>query len=119
MHDLVKAMAFAVMAMTATGLSAQQAGANVDRLTIHVDGLSSEQRDAIANEFAQTGEFHISYACVPAGILVIEPSMQGSGISNGSQARTVVLSHVSGLTTTVLDRSAAEVEALCMNARNP
>ena len=41
---------------------------------LHVNDLTSGERDAIARDLADQGEMRVSFACVPAGILVLEPT---------------------------------------------
>lgn len=51
---------------------AQQPAATPPRITMHVTDLTSADRDALARDLAISGGSRIAFACVPAGILVLE-----------------------------------------------
>src|SRR6185295_15235398 len=53
-------------------LSAQNTPASSSALVLHVDGLTSGTRDAIVQDLTHDGEFRVSYACVPAGLIILE-----------------------------------------------
>ena len=53
-------------------LNAQNGSSNGAPLVLHVDGLTSGTRDAIVQDLTHDGEFRVSYACVPAGLIILE-----------------------------------------------
>lgn len=53
-------------------LNAQNNSASSTSLVLHVDGLTSGTRDAIVQDLTHDGEFRVSYACVPAGLIILE-----------------------------------------------
>lgn len=112
MHYLVKAMAFAAVAMTTPRIAAQDDPDG--RLALHVDGLTGEMRDAIALDLAVSNTFRIRYACVPAGILVIEAVAHARQVD---PARDVVAAHAGSRRITAMASSDADLEALCANTR--
>jgi hypothetical protein len=53
-------------------LNAQNAPTGSAPLVLHVEGLTSGTRDAIVQDLTHDGEFRVSYACVPAGLIILE-----------------------------------------------
>jgi hypothetical protein len=53
-------------------LNAQDHSTTSSALVLHVDGLTSGTRDAIVQDLTHDGEFRVSYACVPAGLIILE-----------------------------------------------
>ena len=69
----VRAMALLVVVFSmALELRAQRTGS--DLVAYQVSGLTSAARDQLAQQAEQGGEVKLTYACVPAGILVFEPA---------------------------------------------
>ncbi|MBX2977884.1 MAG: hypothetical protein KF905_01190 [Flavobacteriales bacterium] len=85
---------------------------------VRVAGLTSASRDAIARELQHNNEVRLSYACVPAGILVFEPVR--SGDREQTKLRTAsalaLVIRQQDLEETSMDRTRAE--ELCSQARN-
>ena len=85
---------------------------------VRVAGLTSEERDAVVHELAQTGEARMAFACVPAGVMVFEPTPNRNrdavvlSVVNVLEART----HRERILEIPL--SLADAEAACAEARN-
>jgi hypothetical protein len=56
----------------AAGLSPAQS-TQPDRLILHIADLTSAESDALSREFEQRGHAHVAFACIPTGMLVLEP----------------------------------------------
>lgn len=89
-----------------------------ERLTIYVEGLSSETRDDLARELKRTGDAHIAFACVPAGIVVLEARQGFSRAELESRTNTILSSRVNTARTRRTDLTIAQAEAACEQARN-
>lgn len=63
-----------------------------------VSGLTASDRDSITRQVDQAGAVRLTYACVPAGILVFEPV--------SGPARTDVKHHVEGILASRFGRTA-------------
>ena len=120
MEYLVRTMAISALVMIApvSGSMAQTANDPDQRMTLHIDGLTSNERDAIAIELSAGGEFRISYACVPAGILVIERIGTSMQEIDRSHAEAVVRGHIAAREMTTLSASQTDLEAECMTTRD-
>ena len=94
-------------------LRAQTDGTPPQRVAYHIEGITEQERDAIALDLAANTELHIAFACVPAGILVIEGSTTDQG-----RASTAVQQHVGSKTTTIDTRTQQDLETACENIRN-
>ncbi len=111
------AATLAVILFSSEKASAQ---APVDRhaMNLQVRGLTSAMRDGLAQDLKRDGHYRIAFACVPAGILILEPTTNAGGRS--AEASTLPLIHQridrALITTSDLDRNAAE--ARCAEVRN-
>ena len=94
-------------------LRAQTDGTPPQRVAYHIEGITEQERDAIALDLSATTELHIAFACVPAGILVIEGSTTDQG-----RANTTIRQHIGSKTSTIDTRSQEDLEAACENIRN-
>lgn len=83
-----------------------------------VEGLTSDDRDRIARQFAIEGDFRIVFACMPAGIVVIEAVREDKGEAAFLAATTRLRAGVPGRSPVPDDRSMAELEEACSDARN-
>ncbi len=61
---------FLFMLLACNGLMAQET------IGLHVDALTSAERDSLVARSHQAGDLHVVYACVPAGILVLASNGQ-------------------------------------------
>ncbi len=99
-------------------LHGQQA-TNLSRVALRVDGLTSEERDLLSNDLRQHGDLRISFACVPAGILILEPiSADRSVDSVRAMAATALIRHLPADRRSEVPLTLSEAEALCSTARN-
>ncbi len=104
----------AMLLTAAAGRSqAQSVGAPLQRVAYSIAGITEQERDAIAQELASTGEGRVAYACVPAGILVLELAAD-----QRDRAETTLRRHIGARTSLVDVRSQEDLEAACMNERN-
>jgi len=111
------ATAIIAFVLTSTGGLAQ-APPQRHSTVLQIQGLTSTMRDGLSQDLRRDGHFRIAFACVPAGILVLEPI----GTDRRQSAETAVLPLVqqriapSAIRTTTMDRTAAEAQ--CAQARN-
>lgn len=103
---------------TATGRVQAQQTADNARIAFRIDGITSEERDAIAEDLTAAGDYRIAFACVPAGILVIEPVPSSAYRRTSTELITGVRSRIGTRNATDEPRSMAELEAVCANTRN-
>lgn len=61
--------------------SAQHPPEGAAELVLRIDGLTSTERDALTRALPADGSVRLVYACVPAGILILE-----AGDNNGTRA---------------------------------
>lgn len=88
------------------------------RLAFQVDEFTSEQRDALARELQASGEFRIAFACVPAGILVVERSGASLRDEDHGTVAEAVHRHMPHGRPQPGKPSLIELEARCAVARN-
>lgn len=91
------------------------------RIALRIDGLTCDERDALNRAFAQTGQAHIAFACVPAGVVILEPAL---GVDAERSADSLRLHALPTLLRTVAPGRIAEdhmtqeqAEELCAQAR--
>lgn len=96
---------------------AQQAPAT--SLTLRIDDLSNDERDALNQQLMQRGDARIAFACVPAGIVVLQATDASRSMDS------LRLRALPGLLTSVAPGriheepvSINEAELICENARN-
>lgn len=112
-----KGLTLSIFLLTsAIGSQAQSNPATI--LALRVDGLTAQERDALAQDLQNGTGVKLAYACVPAGLLVLAPVDPQSGIdprgaAAASLARTVTSARIHEETLTQ-----QQVEARCANARN-
>src|SRR5690242_6959574 len=63
---------WAILLFFSNFLNAQYHTPSGSAVVLHVDGLTSGTRDAIVQDLTHDGEFRVSYACVPAGLIILE-----------------------------------------------
>ena len=98
-------------------VSAQQAAPT--SITLRIDGLSTDERDALNRQLIQRGDARIAFACVPAGIIVLQAT------DAGRSEDSLRLRALPGLLTSVAPgriheepSTLTEAESICANARN-
>ena len=109
----IAALAFATM-QTANAQSSIQAQAPV---ILHVEGLTASKRDLINQELEAQGDLRIRYACVPAGILILEP-VPGRSISDPqAQVAPIIRRHAPAGRSTELTITIQQAEDRCAQVR--
>lgn len=108
---------FVLIRMGGIDASAQQAAAT--SITLHIDGLSTEERDGLNQQLISRGDARIAFACVPAGIIVLQAT------DASRSADSLRLRALPGLLTSVAPHriqeqavSLTEAEQMCDNVRN-
>ncbi|MBK6626180.1 MAG: hypothetical protein IPJ87_17990 [Flavobacteriales bacterium] len=102
--------------ISAVGLHAQTNPAST--LTLRVDGLTAQERDALTEDLRSGTGLKLAYACVPAGLLVIAPADPLSGIDPRSAAAASIGRTVTSARAHEETLTQQQVEARCTNARN-
>lgn len=98
--------------------SAQSAPVAREHITLHVEGLTSATRDDLSRELKHSGEMEIAFACIPAGIIVFEARKGQSKTQLEAGSRLLLSRRSSGSNARNLNRSLAQAEAACEQARN-
>ena len=99
-------------------LKAQNTSDGANRLVLRVDGLTSATRDAVARDLNSGGQAHLVFACVPAGILVLEPSHTASRQQVRDLALSTIHQRAGATLITELAFSAEQAEAECAQVRD-
>ncbi len=101
-----------------SGKASAQAPVDRHAMTLQVRGLTSAMRDGLAIDLKRDGQFRIAFACVPAGILILEPTTNAGARSAEASALPIVHQRIdrTSISTSDLDLNAAE--ARCAEARN-
>ena len=102
--------------ISATGLQAQTNPTT--HLTLRVDGLTAQERDALSQDLQNGTGLQLAYACVPAGLMVIAPVDPQSGIDPRSAAAASIGRAVASARVHEENLTQQQVEARCTNARN-
>ena len=100
------------------GLHAQASSVDVARFTVRIAGLTSASRDAIAHDLKAGGHVRLSFACVPAGLLVFEPLQATSREQVREHALPLLQQRVDATAITEIPLGAEAAEAECAQARN-
>ncbi len=113
----LRAMALMVMAFAmARDLRAQQP---VNALVAYqVSGLTSADRDQLALQADQGGVVKLTFACVPAGILVFEPVNGAARADLGTQVEGLITQRMGRANVVAATNDRQQLEALCATARN-
>ena len=112
----LKAIAIVVFIIASTAGFAQ--APPLRYATLKVQGLTSTLRDELAHDLQRDGQFHIAFACVPAGILILEPTRIDRQVDVQRAVLPLIERRIasSSIRTTTMDRNAAEAQ--CAEARN-
>ncbi|MBL7938776.1 MAG: hypothetical protein JNL43_05400 [Flavobacteriales bacterium] len=107
-----------VVVVLFSGKASAQASLDRSAVTLQVRGLTSAMRDGLAQDLKRDGHYRIAFACVPAGILVLEPIAGSGARSNNVSALPLVHQRIdrNSIVASDLDRNAAE--SRCAEARN-
>ncbi len=108
---------FALVLLPWTGAVAQQAVSH-ERVTMQVEGLTSATRDALAKDLKRTDDIRLVFACVPAGILVLESRTGHSRGQLEERGRTALTARNASLRTRTIGHDLAAAEMACEQARN-
>jgi hypothetical protein len=101
------------------GLLHSQAQTTATRVALRVNGLTVEERDQLSTDLSQRGDLRISFACVPAGILILEPvSPDRSADSVRAMAAAALIRRLPAKRRNEVALSINEAEELCSAARN-
>jgi hypothetical protein len=85
---------------------------------VRVKGLDPATRDAVVAELALSQGLRLTYACVPAGILVFQRENTVTASSMRTRSLEAVEKHTRSREITVLPISLSEAEQQCAQARN-
>ncbi len=96
---------------------AQGPATDSERTVLKVKGLDHAMRDALKVELEGTG-LRLAYACVPAGILVLESDQLGTSAAVLSRSLSAMEKHSRSKDISVLPISLQEAESQCAQARN-
>ena len=89
-----------------------------ERLTLQLEGLTSDHRDAMARDLATSGEARIAFACVPAGIIVLEGAGGTSRSRLEERGRELVTGQSLVLRRSEPQGSIAQAEVACAQVRD-
>ncbi len=113
------ARTLAFLALIAIGGLLHCQAQTAHRVALRVDGLTSEERDQLSTDLSQRGDLRISFACVPAGILILEPvSPDRSADSVRAMAAAALIRRLPAQRRNEVALSLNEAEELCSAARN-
>lgn len=94
-----------------------QRSSTAEQLTLHIEGLTSATRDALVKETTLGNELRIVFACVPAGIIVLESPSGLRKAQIEQRSHTLLNARSATLRTHILEHSLAQAEAACEQAR--
>lgn len=101
------------------GTRTSNAQANDPRVALRISSLTAEERDALSRDLTAGGRLRIAFACVPAGILILEPvAHDRTADSVRAMAASALIRHVPAERRSDVHLTQAEAEALCAEARN-
>lgn len=84
--------------------------------TYRIEGLTSNQRDELVKQLEADGDYRIAFACVPAGLLVVEPVNLGQAL-DASRIEELILPRSMRSTIRAVDMDLQTAEASCAAAR--
>jgi hypothetical protein len=85
---------------------------------LRVEGLTSEDRDALKLQLKNQSDLQLIYACVPAGVLVFESGPGTPPETSRLRANALVRSRTAATRITELPEGLAGAEAACAQTRN-
>ena len=100
-----------------TDVIAQSAG-DEHRYAVKIQGLTTEDRDALQRQLAGHSDLKLVFACVPAGILVFESTTNGTREQVKQRSLPMVQPHIRAERITELDHGLADAETACAQQRN-
>jgi hypothetical protein len=115
---LQRALSIAVLAFaTMQTASAQRSIQEQAPVILHVEGLTASKRDLVKQEMEAQGDLRMSYACVPAGILILEPVPGRSVGDLRTQVAPIIRRHVPAGRSTELTITIQQAEDRCAQVR--
>ncbi len=116
---LARSLPLLVFLFLADLLVGQAPGSDPSRVALRVDGLTHEERDQLSIDLQERGDLRISFACVPAGILILEPiDPERAADSVRAMAATALIRRLPAQRRNEMALSIHEAEALCETSRN-
>jgi hypothetical protein len=109
--------AWAVVLFTSLAARAQSQAPAPQRLALRVAGLTAADRDAVQQALQGRTDVRLSFACVPAGILLFEHSGSEDGGSLRDRALPMVAARVARHRIDETTMTQAEAEAACAATR--
>ncbi len=89
------------------------------QVALRVDGLTSQERDQLSTDLVQRGDLRISFACVPAGILILEPTSPDRSVDTvRAMAATALIQRLPAKRRSEVALTMSQAEELCSSARN-
>lgn len=104
--------------LSSKALQAQNTSGNETRLILKVTGLTSATRDAIASDLNTAGQARLAFACVPAGILILEPVNSGGRQQVRELTLPTIQQRVGSSQITELALSQQQAEEECAQVRD-
>ncbi|MBK9177501.1 MAG: hypothetical protein IPM46_14445 [Flavobacteriales bacterium] len=96
-----------------------QSALDSDRtIVVQVEGLTAQDRDALQQEVKSHPGLELSFACVPAGILVFSSAPGVPKAVLRERAMPLISTRASSNRITELDYNLARAEETCAEARN-
>jgi len=114
---LLRALGF-VLVLIGTRSQAQDHHIDPSRITYQVEGLTSATRDEIVRELKRTGDMHLVFACVPAGIIVVEARSGATPTELEARSAAMLRSRSSATRIRRTEQTLAQAEAACEQVRN-
>jgi hypothetical protein len=111
-------MAASLFAILPFRLSAQFQEESGGRYVLHVEGLTSQDRDELRTVLNGRDDLRLVFACVPAGVLVFEPGPGETKQHALERIRPLLDAKALRSRSHELHGGMAEAEAACVNARN-
>ncbi|MEZ4739010.1 MAG: hypothetical protein R2818_06545 [Flavobacteriales bacterium] len=87
-------------------------------MVLQVRGLTSEMRDGLANELQREGHYRIAFACVPAGIILLESTDATRRVDQQADLMPVVHRRIDPSAIRSTNMLRRDAEAACAEARN-
>ena len=86
-------------------------------ITFSIEGLTTEMRDGIARELTETSGLQLTFACVPAGILVFQGNGDPAEIMQ-DRLSSIMEHRIARQRIRTIEVSRETVEEQCAEARN-
>lgn len=87
-------------------------------MVLQVRGLTSEMRDGLANDLQREGHYRIAFACVPAGIILLESTDATRRVDQQADLMPVVHRRIDPSAIRSTNMLRRDAEAACAEVRN-